>query len=67
VESTPTEAKPYVGVAKQLLDNGINLVGVVRNRTAKVNFDGINLAEGDGLVYVAKTRLSWKALQGLLS
>ncbi len=67
VESTPTEAKPYVGVAKQLLDNGINLVGVVRNRTAKVSFDGINLAEGDGLVYVAKTRLSWKALQGLLS
>jgi voltage-gated potassium channel len=67
VESTPTEAKPYVAVAKQLLDNGINLVGVVRDRTAKVNFDGINLAEGDGLVYVAKTRLSWESLQGLLS
>jgi voltage-gated potassium channel len=66
VESTPIEAKSYVGVAKQLLDNGINLVGVVRDRTAKVNFDGANLAEGDCLVYVANTRLSWDSLQGLL-
>ena len=67
VESIPTEAKPYVSVAKQLLDSGINLVGVVRDRTAKVSFDGIDLAEGDGLVYVAKTRHSWEALRGLLS
>lgn len=67
VESTSTEAKSYVAVAQQLLDNGINLVGLIRNRTAKVNFDGINLAEGDVLVYVGKTRLSWEALQGLLS
>jgi voltage-gated potassium channel len=66
VEAAPPNSMTYVGVAKQLLDGGINLVGVVRDRTAMVSFDGLNLAEGDGLVYVAKTRQSWHELQALL-
>lgn len=66
VDAAPPEAMTYVSVAKQLLDRGINLVGFVRNRTAMVSFDGLNLAEGDGLVYVSKTRQSWQELQALL-
>jgi voltage-gated potassium channel len=66
VDIAPPEAMPYVSVAKRLLDNSINLVGVVRDHTAKVSFDGLSLSEGDGLVYVAKTRQSWQELQALL-
>ena len=66
VDATPPEDMSYIGVAKHLLDNGINLVGVVRDRTARVSFDGLGLAQGDSLVYVAKTRQTWAELQAFL-
>ena len=57
---------PYVGVAKNLLDSDINLVGVIRNNTVHVQFDSLSLVQHDVLVYVCSTRTDWPSLRALI-
>ena len=62
----PTDPNSYINVAKQLLDHGINLVGVVREGTLRVSLEDLTLSQGDSLVYISKTRYSSKSLESLL-
>jgi voltage-gated potassium channel len=65
---SPQEASvSYISYAKSLLDNGINLVGIIRNGGIMVRFDDLHPAENDRLVYVSKSRLSWDEMRELLS
>ncbi len=57
---------PYIDVAKNLLDSDINLVGIIRNNTVHVQFDGLSLAQHDVLVYVCSTRTDWPFLRALI-
>ena len=66
VTSAPEASLPYISVAKKLLDHDVNLVGVVRDGAVKVSFQGLTLTQGDGLVYIGKSRQTWDALQALL-
>ncbi len=67
VDMAPPEATSYTDVAKRLLDHRINLVGFIRDSSARVSFDGFNLAKGDSLVYVARARQTWDVLLDFLS
>lgn len=57
---------PYIDAAKQLLDNDVNLVGIIRNGSALVRFNGLEMSRGDRLVYISAERLDWPGLSTLL-
>ena len=57
----------YTELAKKLLDRGVNVVGVVRDGTAIVGFEGLELAADDVLVYISKSRHSWQELSEFLA
>jgi voltage-gated potassium channel len=67
VEVVPEGPLPYIEVAKKLLDHGINLVGVVRDGAIIVGFQDLRLAKDDALVYISKSRRSWRTLAPLLT
>ena len=56
----------YTELAKKLLDRSVNVVGVVRDGTATVGFEGLELAADDVLVYISKNRHSWQELSSFL-
>ena len=53
----------YTQVAARLLEQDINLVGMVRDRQAHLKFGDIFLTAGDLLVYISSTRYSWPSLR----
>ena len=53
----------YTQVAARLLEQDINLVGMVRDRQAYLKFGDIFLTAGDLLVYISSTRYSWPSLR----
>ena len=67
VDAAPAAAVSYTDVAKRLLDNGVNLVGFIRDGAVVVSFDDRQLAKDDSLVYVAGTRQTWADLSALLA
>jgi hypothetical protein len=67
IEGPPEAGGSYISYAKSLLDNGINLVGVIRDGGIMVGFDDLYAAENDRLVYVSKSRRTWDEMRGLLS
>ena len=67
VEAVPGGPLPYIELAKKLLDDDVNLVGVVRGGAIIVGFRDIQLAKDDALVYISKDRRSWRSLAQLLT
>ena len=67
VESSPAGPMTYAEIAKNLLDHGINLVGVVRDGAVVVILEDVALAENDSLVYISESRQSWQEINSLLS
>ena len=67
VEAGAGLSLPYIEVAKQLLDQEVNLVGVIRGENVHVRFDNLDLAENDRLVYISSMRHDWHAMRSLLS
>jgi len=58
------EAVDYTEMAKRLLDNEANMLSVVREGNVHTMFGGLSSQPGDGVVYVATRRLTWRALLG---
>lgn len=56
----------YTSIAKKLLDNGVVLVGVVRDGNIKIGFNDLEINKGDGLVYISKNRYEWQDFQRML-
>lgn len=54
--------KSYSDVAKQLIDNGVILVGIIRAGSVIVGFADTQMTKGDCLVYISKERQSWDRL-----
>ena len=66
IDQPPDALLPYSGVAKSLLDDDVNLVGVIRGREVHLKFGDLYLASGDLLVYISTRRLEWSALRASL-
>ena len=65
VQSTPPRTT-YTNAAKVLLDHGVNLVGVIRDDSVHMDFDDIEVSQGDLLVYIGKSRLKPEEMAALL-
>lgn len=65
VQSTPPRTT-YTNAAKVLLDHGVNLVGVIRDDSVHMDFDDIEVSQGDLLVYIGKSRLKPDEMAALL-
>ena len=65
VQSTPPQTT-YTNAAKLLLDHGVNLVGVIRDDSVHMDFDDIEVSQGDQLVYIGPSRLSPEEMAVLL-
>ena len=63
VESVPDKQLPYPHVAKHMLDQDINLVGVVRGGAVHLRFADLFPAVDDVLVYIGSSRLQWETIQ----
>ena len=64
---SPVEASiSYQQVAVKLLNEDINLVGVIRDEQVHFKFGDIFPAVGDLLVYISSSRYSWAALQNTI-
>ena len=57
----------YANVAKRLLDDDVNLVGVIRGKEVHLKFGELYLAAGDLLVYISTRRLEWSTLRESLN
>ena len=66
IESAVEPPPSYRDVAKNLLDNDVNLVGVIRGEKVHLRFEDISLAENDRLVYICPTRHDWETLRSFL-
>lgn len=68
--STPVTSTPprttYTNAAKALLDRGVNLVGVIRGDSVHMDFDEIEVSQGDQLVYIGKSRLKPEEMAELI-
>ena len=68
--STPVTSAPsrttYTNAAKELLDHGVNLVGVIRGDSVHMDFDDIEVSQGDQLVYIGKSRLKPEEMAELI-
>jgi len=61
---SPVEASmSYQQVAVKLLNEDINLVGVIRDEEVHFKFGDLFPVVGDLLVYISSSRYSWAALQ----
>ncbi len=67
VEGPPPGPGSYLEVAKVLLDRDVNLVGVVRAEEVHVQFLGLEMSEGDRLVYVSSDCHDWPGIRSFLS
>lgn len=67
VEDGVDSARPYLDIAKVLLDKDINLIGVIRDGTIHVNFGSLTLAGNDSLVYISTNRYTWESLRSVIS
>ena len=63
VDSPVSDSLSYGQIAVNLLNQDINLVGVIREQQVHLKFGGLFLAMGDLLVYISSTRYSWPTLQ----
>ncbi len=63
IDQPPNVGLPYPGIAKSLLDDDVNLVGVIRGKEVHLKFGGLYPAAGDLLVYISTRRLDWPALR----
>jgi hypothetical protein len=63
VESAIDGSPSYSQVASKLLNEDINLVGVVRGQEAHLKLGEIYLTVGDLLVYISSSRHGWASLQ----
>ena len=63
VESLPEGQVLYPHVAKHMLDRGINLVGIVRERTVHLQFGDLFPVVDDVLVYIGSSRQDWESVQ----
>ena len=66
VDSPVPDSLSYEQVAVKLLNQDINLVGVIRDEQVHFKFGDLFLAVGDLLVYISSSRYSWVALQQTL-
>ena len=66
VDSPVPDSISYQTVAIKLLNQDINLVGVIRGGQVHFKFGGISPVVGDLLVYISSSRYSWAALQKTL-
>ena len=67
LKARPSADMPYIEAAKRLLDNGVNLVGVIRQGALIVGFDDLSLAEDDSLVYISRKRHTPAEINGFIS
>ena len=67
VEGSVDTSLAYRDIAKKLLDNDINLVGVIRDGDVHVIFDNLALVENDLIVYVSIERHDWQDIRSLLA
>ena len=65
VESAPPDLG-YTAAAKTLLDNNINLVGVIRGDSIRMDFDHIQVSDGDQLIYISESRVRPDVMAALL-
>ena len=63
VESPVGDSLGYTQIAARLLDEDINLVGVVRDQQAHLKFGDMFPVMGDLLVYISSSRYSWPGLE----
>ena len=63
VDSPVQPSLSYEQVAIKLLNQDVNLVGVIREEQVHFKFGELFLALGDRLVYISSSRYSWAALQ----
>ena len=66
VTDPPSRKITYTDVAKKLLDNSVNLLGIVRQGEVFIGFEDLVLTEKDVLVYISKQRQTWKSLSPML-
>jgi len=67
VGATPPALTLYSEIAKRLLDNDINLVGVIRGGKVVLSFDSQECATDDSLIYIDSHRRSWAELSEMLA
>ena len=67
VEDSSAGSLMYLEVAKKLLDEEINLIGVIRDGSVHFKFGNLTLTENDSLVYISSGRLIWESLRPLLT
>jgi voltage-gated potassium channel len=67
VESPINARFAYRDIAKKLLDDDINLVGVIRDNAVIVNFADVDLAVDDWLVYISSERHDWPFLRSRIT
>ncbi len=66
VVSSPPPQGTYTAAAKTLLDHGINLVGVIKDDAVRMDFDQVQVSQGDLLVYISRSRVSSEDMDALL-
>ena len=66
VGERPNQSMSYIEAAKRLLDHDVNLVGVIRDGSTIVRFNGLDLASGDRMVYICTGRMDWSDLSALM-
>ena len=57
----------YDYIAGKLLDNDVNLVGVVRDQSVMLRFHGEVCSQGDSLVYIDSSRRTWDQIREMLA
>ena len=67
VEDSWAGSLMYLEVAKKLLDEEINLIGIIRDGSVHFKFGNLTLTENDSLVYISSGRLTWESLRPLLT
>ncbi len=67
LKACPFTDMPYIEAAKRLLDNGVNLVGVIRQGALIVSLDNLSLTEDDSLVYISRKRHTTAEISGFIS
>lgn len=55
-----------IQLAKALLDRAVNLLCINRDKKTITDFSGMNLEEGDVMVYISKQRLGWKKVKEII-
>ena len=67
IETVSNPDLSYTEYAKNLLDHGINLVGIIRDQNIIVCFDDLCPTKNDQLIYVSSSRRDWQDLDELLT